>query len=111
MSDPTNPYQAPQQPSGSTAGRVVKTGISSLAILLLMPVAMFVAFCIGCGVSVMSVDALFGTDYGAMIIFAIIVSWTPPLSVMIGMLIWRQKVRRRELEARREAELRGEPLR
>jgi len=96
MSQPSNPYQPPQQPGASTAGRVVKAGISSFAILVLMPIAMFVAFCIGCGISITTVDTLFN-DYDAMILFAIVVSWGPPIAVMIGMLIWRSKVRRREL--------------
>jgi fructose-specific phosphotransferase system IIC component len=102
MSQSSNPYESPKQPS---AQRVLKAGIGSLTILLLMPVAMFVAFCIGCGISVVSVDALFSQNYDAMILFAIIVSWGPPLVVMIAMLLWRRKVKRQELEAARQAEL------
>ena len=98
MSEPSNPYESPKQPPGSAATRAVKAGISSFAILVLMPIAMFVAFCTGCGISVVTVDSLFGQDYDAMILFAILMSFGPPLAVMIGMLMWRSKVRRRELE-------------
>ena len=99
MSEPSNPYESPQLSNRAAAHPAIKAGISSLTILVLMPVAMTVAFCIGCGIGVASVDALFGRNYDAMILFAIVLSWGPPIGVMIAMLIWRGKVRRRELAA------------
>ncbi len=96
-----NPYESPKTPV-ETTGKAVKRGMGAVAIILLTPLAVAIAFGASCTAVSAYVNATFSSVEGpsvfaawAWVISAWLVFLLPPLATLAGMLWWLVRATRR----------------
>jgi len=107
-----NPYESPKADEPLKSAQVVKRGLGVVAILLLTPVAVAVAFGGSCAatngfLSSRFFNRLFGQELGLVILVGLSIFLIPPIVVLIGMLRWAIATKRRNA-VHQSAEKRGD---
>lgn len=96
-----NPYEPPRE-SKPTA-KSVKRGIGVGAILLLTPFAVLIAFGASCAATIAFVESpIGGHNFILVLLICLAIFSIPPILVLIAMIWWAERVRKRDRELEKQ---------